>query len=187
MISVTWKGTVIVFVAGLCAGTSAGWMLWKPKTLKAETYAPPSRQPDGSLVLERKPNPKAKPAHVIPAGAVVERVASVTVRPLAAMPGPVVVDFTLIRMPDLSHRVIASSPDGEVITGVDIPIAQAVETKRLLWAAGGVYGATSNGGKAVGAFLDRDFGFVRVGAEITRNTYLTQSGWEVRVHAGIRF
>jgi hypothetical protein len=67
----------LIFVAGI--GT--GWTLWRPKPPKVEAYAPEKLQADGSLVLERKPQPDARPAHEIPKGAKLERVVQVQVKP----------------------------------------------------------------------------------------------------------
>lgn len=214
------KGAILIAVVlsiGIAAGMGIGWKLWKPKTAVVETYAREQRQTDGSLVLERKPQPDAKPAQEIPKGAKVERIVQVTVDPtqpsaaLAPMPGivpvaganlqttppsinptpcpPVRLDLTLIRLPDLTRRVIASSPDGRVTGGVDIPVDNPPAPRELKWAVGAVYGGTAWGDKAVGAFLDRDFAFLRTGAELTKNTYALQArqGWEIRARLGIRF
>ena len=66
--------------AGVAGGLYAGYAIWHPRRI-VETYAPQVRQKDSSLVLERKPDATAKPAHTIPKGAKVERVVSVTVQP----------------------------------------------------------------------------------------------------------
>ena len=101
---------------------------------------------------------------------------------------PVRVDMSLIRLKDQTRRVIASSPDGDVVGGVDIPVESAAPARVFKWAAGGVYGASSGGGRSVGAFLHRDVAFLRVGAEATRDTFSTRPGeWSGRVFAGIRF
>lgn len=216
----TWNAKAAAWgLAGLlifAAGLTTGWMLWRPKAQKAETYAREVRQQDGSLVLERKPQADAKPAQVIPKGAKVERVVQVTVQPTtppqslgpsvgpqggtsgsspveleapaAATSPPVRVDLTLVRMPDLTRRVVASSPDGQVVGGVDIPVETADRPRLLRWAAGGVYGVTSGGGRSVGAFLHRDFAFVRAGVEVTRDTPAgLASQWTGRAMVGIRF
>ena len=163
-----------------------------------ETYAPQIRQKDGSVVLERKPQSDAKPAQELPKGAKAERVGSVVVRPKATFQmdapptlgyGDVRVDWSLVKMPDQTRRMVMSSPDGEIVGGVDVPIESAREQRKLKWAVGAVYGTTAWGDKAVGAFVDRDFAFVRTGAEVTKNTY-AQTGrqaWEVRAKFGIRF
>lgn len=202
---------------GLSAGLGFGWKFWRPKRV-TETQAPAVRQQDGSLVLERKPDADANPAQQIPAGAKAVRVVQVVVQPKAPLLGPsaavpaptpggaqlaganpvpstasapvsaVRVDLTLVRMPDQTQRVIASSPDGTVVGGVDIPTESAVPPKVLKWAAGGVYGV-SQSGKSVGVFVDRDAAFLRLGAELTRQTFSTTVApqWEIRGKVGIRF
>ena len=219
--SETTKGGILlsaVLTLGILFGLQIGWKLWHTKPT-VEAYAPGQRQGDGSLVLERKPMPGAKPVQPIPAGAKVERIVQVVVErtrgardaemppisgsaPVADAPllnypqpmnpimcPPVRVDLTLIRMPDQSRRVIASSPDGRVTGGVDIPVENEATPKELKWASGAVYGGTAWGDKTLGVFLDRDFSFLRMGVELTRNTYATQArqGWEVRTKLGIRF
>jgi hypothetical protein len=201
---------------GVVTGLLLGWKLWRPVRLQPETYARAQQQSDGSTLLERKPQPDATPAQVIPPGATVERIVRVIVaphappvEPPAAIPEPntpalvmglttpqpaflippLRVDLTLVRLQDLSRRVIASSPDGTVIGGVDIPVEPSTPAKELKWAMGAVYGTTAWGDKAIGAFLDRDFAFLRTGAELTKNTYANAArpGWEFRAKFGIRF
>jgi len=200
------KGAVLlgsILAVGIILGMTIEWMILKPEAPKAEIYARAQRQQDGSLILEKKPQADAKPAQEIPKGAKVERIAQVQFRPAAAtvqtsgpnpeilqpVPPPYTLDLTLVRMPDLSRRLIASSPDGEVVGGVDIPMETLPEPKTLKWAAGVVYGGTAWGDKAVGAFVDRDFAFIRTGLELTKNTYALQArqGWEGRAKLGIRF
>jgi len=201
------KGTALlgsVLGLGVILGLGIGWSLWRPTLTKAETYAKAQRQEDGSLILERKPQADAKPAHEIPKGAKVERLAKILFQPAEAMaltsgpnpetlrraPPPFTLDLTLVRMPDHSQRVIASSPDGEIVGGVDIPVVPiAPEPRKLQWAAGAVYGGTAWGDKAIGAFLDRDFAFLRTGLELTKNTYALQArqGLEIRAKLGVRF
>jgi hypothetical protein len=201
-------GVVLVFTSGL----GLGWKLWGTKPTKVETYAPPVVQQDGSVVLERKPQADAKPAQQIPKGGKVERVVQVVVQPTQQVPSlppsgvpsvpsasgasleparppcpPVRVDLTLVRMPDDSRRVVASSPDGKVVGGVDIPVTPSVPPRPLLWAAGGLYSVKDRG---VGVWLDRDLAFARVGGEIIR-TPATSTGlpaqWTGSVRLGLRF
>jgi hypothetical protein len=201
---------VLIFGAGL--GT--GWMLWRPKTPKPEIYAQPMRQQDGSLVLERKPDAHAKPPHQIPHGAMVEDVVHVVVQPHAspvlsppsasgasgeeqkapdstpARPPcpPVHVDLTLVRMPDQSRRVVASSPDGVVIGGVDIPVETAVPQRVMKWAVGPSWNPAD---RTFGAWIERDAGFLRIGADLYQvREPLTAGGrttWTGFIRVGIRF
>lgn len=82
--------SIVLLVVGLVAGVGLGWRLFTPAPAPIETPAAEIRQGDGSVVLERAPDPLAKPAHEIPRGGTVERQVSVTVRP------------TPVRRPDLT-------------------------------------------------------------------------------------
>lgn len=203
---------VASLVLGAIVGLTTGWKLWSPKKATQETSALAQRNEDHSLVLAKQPNAEAKPAQQVPKGAVVERVVYVEVQPHGqpnvvpptvpgstvtglqatsySMPSPIRVDLTLYRLQDGTKRVVASSPDGEVVGGLDVPVEAAKPVpKELKWAAGAVYGTTAWGDKSVGAFLDRDLAFARTGIELTKNTYALSSrtGWEVRAKLGIRF
>jgi hypothetical protein len=208
----TWNTRLVAWALGVAlifgAGMGTGWSLWKPKPAKPETYAAPIVQGDGSLVLERKPQADAKPAQQVPKGGKVERVIQVTVAPTPSGPEPALpshsgsgalpeparppcppvrVDLTLVRMPDDSRRVVASSPDGRVVGGVDIPLSPSAPPRPLVWAAGGLYRPQD---KAVGAWIDRDLGFVRLGVEVIRAPAPTNGvgpQWSGMVKAGIRF
>jgi hypothetical protein len=46
---------------------------------------------------------------------------------------PVTVELSLVRMPDKTGRVIASSPDGKILTGIDIPLQSAVVQQSPRW------------------------------------------------------
>ena len=146
----TWTGKIVAVLLGVVlifgAGIAAGWKIFRPKPVAAvEVAAPAVRQADGSLILERAPDAKAVPAQQIPKGAKVERIERIQVRassapaavtvptngsgqPAAvtqALPSTTTVDLTLLRMPDESQRVVASSPDGTIVGGVDIPVSSA--------------------------------------------------------------
>lgn len=181
---------VVALAVGCVAGMGLGWALWRPKTVR-ETPAPAVRQADGSLILERRPETTARPAQQIPRGAIVERVVKVTVQPralaaLPAIPGsapagvvgpvavtpqspcpPVRVDLSLIRFQDFTRRVIASSPDGLVIGGLDVPMEPSGNPgPQLTRAAGITWERTWDGRTAWGGFFDQDFGPIRTGVEV---------------------
>lgn len=153
----------VILGVGIAAGLGIGWKLWSPKPGPVATPQPAIHQTDGSQVLEVKPDPHAKPPHQIPHGATVEDVVHVTVQPTqpAVVPlppsgsgasvgdnltptqptkppcPPVRVDLTLLRMEDGTRRVVASSPDGEIVGAVHIPVEAARPQPRpLKWAAG---------------------------------------------------
>lgn len=92
---------------------------------------------------------------------------------------PVQVDLSLVRMPDKTRRVIASSPDGKILSGVDVPIDPGELPARRPWAAGIMYTAD----RKFGGFLDRDLGPFRFGVE----AFQTTTGWGAATRAGIRF
>jgi hypothetical protein len=148
---VTWTTKIGAWVlaAGLIfvAGIGLGWKIFRPKPVATvEVAMPAARQADGSLILERAPDAKAVPAQQIPKGAKVERIEKIQVRassapaaataptngygqpgaaPTPALPSTTTVDLTLLRMPDDAQRVVASSPDGTIVGGVDIPVSSA--------------------------------------------------------------
>jgi hypothetical protein len=195
-------------------GMFAGWKLFGPKQPKTETYAQEIKQKDKSLVLERKPMTQQEaeenvPTPVIPDGGKVERKVQVVVQPNAyptvvtEIPTsgqlnavevqekppcpPVRVDLTLVRLPDSSHRVIAQSPDGDIVGGVDIPVQPVQDSKVLKWAVGGVKGRTPDGTKFIGGFVDRDWAFVRVSGAVFRSQDTVKMGWGWECRVGIRF
>jgi hypothetical protein len=201
----------VILIVGIIAGLTLGWTLWSPKKVKTEKAAPAVIQADGSVQVRVDPGAPAEPKQIIPPGAKVNSIQHIQVNldPLPVVPtttpgstgteapakpsnehSKVSVDLTDVTMPDGSHRVIASSPDGKIDAGasIDIP-APAEVAKKLTWAVGYVQGITPDGDKAIGAFIDHDMAFVRLGAEVTKNTYhqVSQSCWEVRAKIGICF
>ena len=51
--------------------------------------------------------------------------------------------------------MIASSPNGEILAGVDIPVEAARPVRTLRWAAGGLWNPPD---KTWGAWVQRDLG-----------------------------
>jgi hypothetical protein len=158
-----------------------------------EPPAPAVRQSDGSLILERKPDPAPQPKQQIPRRAKVERVAAVTVQPDAPAPEagkpcpPVTVDLTLIREPDGARRILASSPDGRVVGGLDVPvgpITPPAPAKR--WAAGLSWSPID---RTSGIWIERDLRRVRLGVEINQagGVHTSAGGLDARVRIGIAF
>lgn len=185
----------IAAIAGaIFAAAALGWWLGQPKPVQ-ETAAPEVRQADGSVVLERRPDPAAKPKQHIPRKATVERVAQVTVQPDAiAQPGkpcpPVTIDMTMIREPDGMRRVLASSPDGQVVGGLDIPVeSAALPTEPKRW---GVGLSWSVGDQTAGVWVERDVPVfskvVRLGVEVNQARVDTHAtGADVRLRVGFAF
>lgn len=181
---------LIVIACSLTAAYALGWWLGRPAKV-IETPLPAAAQADGSLVLARAPDAKAQPKQAVPKGARVERVVAVEVKPAALKPpGEALrVDMSLVRLPDSTRRVIASSPDGEVVGGLDIPVetaAPAPEPKK--WAAGVSWSPTHH---TAGVWIERDIGRLRLGAELAQVRPLGMGigieDTELRVRAGWTF
>lgn len=202
-----WQLYLALVVAGIGGGLGIGWSLWKPAPAVVETPAPAVRQPDSSLVLERKPDAKAKAPVVLPKGQTLDRVVQATVQPAAptilhdtirvpATTGPtpahevvkvdtvycppVRVQLTLTDGPDGSHRVIASSPDGRVTGGLDIPVKNTVAPRVLRWSLSAVYGSSGRYGGALG----RDAGPLHLSAGVLQAPKGGAMGF---VGVGLRF
>lgn len=183
---------IILFIAGIVVSAAAALTVWKllpppPVVTRNEPALPTVVQTDGSRVLERRPTSRQqKPVAALPPGGKLERQVEVLVQPVAPVtaqsegtaPPPVKVDLSLVRMPDESRRVVASSPDGAVVGGVDIPVLPI--ERKLNWAAGISYGSSKTGG----VWIERDLDRVRLGAELLRNP---RGDAEVRFRLGWTF
>jgi hypothetical protein len=211
----TQKGLIawaVILAVGIAAGLGIGWKLWRPKPGPVPTHQPAIQQADWSQVLEVKPDQHAKPPHQVPHGAVVEDVVHVTVQPNqpavppvsphpsnsgASVPvepakppcPPVRVDLSLLRMEDGTRRVVASSPDGQIVGAVHIPVEAAKpQPKVLKWAAGPSWNPAD---RTFGAWLERDAGPLRLGVDLHQvREPITAGGrvtWAGMIRAGIRF
>ena len=183
-----FKTLCVGFVIGLLASAClCAWYTHYKKSVKIETAAAESRQADGSLVLERNPtNQKVKPVHAVPKGGKAERVVRVDVQPERTDCPLCTVDLTLVRMPDDGLRVVASSPTGTGVGGLDVPIVPLSITKKRLWGVGGSRGTNAD---SWGLWLGRDFAMVRTGIELNK-TGEDQAGeirFEARVKLGFTF
>lgn len=173
-------------------------LLWpKQPDSVIEHAAPAIIQADGSLIAARtETQPNAKPTHMVPKGAKVERIVSATIEPAGTgikLPSgqikcpPVTVDMTLDRMEDGTRRVGLSSPDGQITKAIDIPVdpAPAMESPRK-WAAGLSYDPVR---QTTGAWLERDLWRVRVGLDVnqTRQSIGGPIGSEARLRVGFTF
>ncbi|WP_148716865.1 hypothetical protein [Chitinolyticbacter meiyuanensis] len=155
-----------------------GYLLGADDTPVPENTAPAARQVqrDGSMVAERSPDPSpSPPPHVLPRGSQEERRVSVTVRPTkqpaptVAPDGsvrcecpPVTVDLSLVQV-DGGRRVVASSPDGQVISALDVPIDPApLPPPERAWAVGVSYSTAQRWG----VWAERDMSRVRVGLDL---------------------
>ena len=83
-------------------------------------------------------------------------------------------------------RVIASSPDGEIVGAVDIPVETAAPIESHPWAAGVSFNPITQTG---GIWLERDIGRVRLGVDLNhaRPNLAAPLAAEIRVRAGWKF
>lgn len=173
-----------LLLIGAVIGGAAGYLLGRGDAPQPESIAPApvQLQLDGSLVLERRPDvAPAKPPHQIPRGAVEERRVAVTVQPEREDCTPVQVDLSLIRDGD-GRRVIASSPDGRVTSGMDIPIERGLMPPPARpWAAGVSWEPRQELG---GIWLQRDVSRLVLGAAIAEEA---GGGLRGEVRIGWRF
>ena len=174
---------------GVAVGLGFGWVLWGTQDAPVVSTAPMQevRQVDGSVVLERTPQAPSKPPHKLPKGKETNRVHAV-IGPRFIDKGlsnsdhidtvcpPVVVDVSTVETTD-GTRVVLSSPDGEV-HGEHI-VFPTVPVKTFPWAIGAVISEKME----YGAFVDRDFGPLRIGAEVMQ----TNNGLGLYARAGLRF
>lgn len=154
----------------------------KPEVIAA---APQVTQSDGSIVIERKPEAApSKAPHKIPKGSTEERRVNLKLKPdlfvtaegCQCDPAPVSVNLSLVR-DDQGRRVVASSTGGQIVSALDVPIEPTLmPPEPHPWAAGLSYGHD----KSAGAWIERDLGRIRVGAEVIRQRDQTFQG-RVRV------
>lgn len=172
---------VLLLIVGLLA-----FAFWPAAQVHEDiTAAPQVVQADNSVIAARAPDATPPPApHLIPHGFHEVRRDTVTVAPApgAAASGcpPVRVDLSLVRNGS-DQRVIASSPDGQVVSAIDVPIEAAiVPPAPKPWAAGLAYGTD----RAIGVWIDRDVGRLVLGAQLAR----TQDGrMQAQLRVGARF
>ena len=174
-------------------GIVGGWWFTRPVPV-VETYAPPVIQADGSTIAERKPDAKAKPKHVLPKGTKLERVIHIEAQGQGILLASgevktcprVTVDLSLVREQNGMKRVIASSPDGEIMGAVDIPVETAAPVESHPWAAGVSFNPITQTG---GIWIERDIGRVRLGVDLNqaRPNLAAPLAAEIRVRAGWTF
>lgn len=192
---------------------TGAWYLWHPESSPPETYKAPVVQSDGSIILERKPDPTATPVAKTPKGSVVERIVRVTVQggtPFVRGSGsvevitrvadkamskpvmvnmssvvcpPVNVEIVLVKNKDETRSVIVSSDNGTILGGVDIPVESAKPAPKPLLWAVG--GVYNPFKQTSGGFVDRDFGWLRTGVQV--NQASDTKGIEGWIKAGLRF
>lgn len=170
-VSTNWAPQLRValsLLAVILVASAGAWLAVKltPRPVP-EVITPASAvvQSDGSQVVQRSPDAHPKPPpHVLPKGAVEERRDTFVAAP-AAGASSVQIDLSLVRMPDNGRRVVASSPDGTIVSALDVPIEPGlVPSPPKKWAAGLSYSTE----REVGVWLERDVGRLRLGAEVSK-------------------
>lgn len=187
--------TVVAFLAAIGAAVAAV-LLWPRPQPVIEVAKPAMVQSDESLILERTDTqPSVKPPHVVPKGSTVERVVQVKVKPKVVIAdgikdapslspdakpanNPITVDLSLVRLTDDTKRVIASSPDGEIVGGMDIPI-ETLTYKPRVWAAGISVDPVHQVG---GVWVERDISRIRLGVDAGVNKF---HDFETRLRVGV--
>lgn len=142
----------IVIVAFLLGFHTKGYLQSKGQTKSQESPAAQFQQDDSSIVLERAPSAPSPAPHEIPKGGKEERRIELIVKPAKGIVGqidsvknstenstenskdsitndscecpPVEIALSMVRMPDGSMRAVASSANGQVIGGLDMPILE---------------------------------------------------------------
>ena len=186
----------IVLALSIIGAAIAVVLLWPHPKPVVETAKPAVVQSDGSTILERTDTqPEAKPPHVVPKGASVERVVQVKVKPKVVIAdgikdapslspdakpanNPITIDLSLVRLTDDTKRVIASSPDGEIVGGMDIPI-ETLTYKPRVWAAGISVDPMHQVG---GVWVERDISRIRLGVDAGVNKF---HDFETRLRVGV--
>lgn len=159
------------------------------------------RDPEAAVPVTVKEDARA-------AGGRVERAVSVTVRPnplptptvvgeVPAAPSEkgaepaiaaacacedVVIDLGLMRMDDGTRRVTARARGGVIVGGIDIPVDAVRMVRPKPWAVGLTVSMDMSRRRALGAFVDRDLGPLRLGLEVSQ-----RDGGTATLRAGIRF
>lgn len=161
----------VALMAALGVGGVLGYWLKSTDVPRPEVIAPAPavRQADGSLVAERRPatpSEAKKPPHQIPKGAREERRIAVTVQPTRPDCPPVRVDLSLVREGE-GRRVVASSPDGQVVQALDLPVERAlIPPPARPWAMGASYNPLT---ERAGIWVERDLAWLRIGADLIQD------------------
>lgn len=88
---------------------------------------------------------------------------------------PVRVDLSMVRMPDRTRRVVASSPDGQVVSGIDVP-SELLSVPRIpRWTVSAVAVADLDGIRP-GILITRRLGPIVVGGGLLSDPGLRRPG-----------
>lgn len=183
---------LIAFAAGALA---ALWVQKEPTTAVIDPPAAEVRLKDGTTWGKRDASaPVTQPAPTLPKGSTRSRTAEVVVRvkpKTTEQPGQACPQVTC---PDVALRLDTAtaedgssrlagliSEDGEIVSLNDHPVAPAVMSRSLPWAAGATYTKEL---EAAGAFLERDVGRLRIGGSLA---YGQEAKLVTEIRLGIRF
>lgn len=186
------------------SGLGLGWKLWmgKTTTVYREIAAPAIKLPNGGEVLEKKIAKKPSIKQELPADSTVLEEGSIIFEPtqpvtpahhdgvpdqLAEPPKKYTINFAIVKLGDNERRVVASSPDGAVVGGIDVVIDPPKQTAPLLNAVGVSY---QPGKAAWGLWATRDWKFLRLGAEVSQVKLPELQGktnYTAAITCGIRF
>lgn len=196
---------LVSVIVGLLGGLTIGWQAWGTRAPAAELAAPEQRLDYGAMMLERQPelslvpDPPIRPSSP-PGTKRIARLVRVVVEPKPAESpsapngrsiercGPVRIDLALLEMKAGGYRVVASSPDGTIVGGVDVPLAPPEAVARS--PPPNAVGVLVRGPwLAAGVFYERDIGWLRTGIEVAyrRPSFGFPGGLEAGARAGIRF
>jgi hypothetical protein len=197
--------SAVCVLAAAALGYYAGYMTRDSMEVPEDVSpAPAERLPGGGLKLERvlqeAPEARELPAAPVPPGATVDRRVRIVAQPsvnrsVESVDGtpragegvddcpPVTVDLALIRDGE-GRRVLAWSPDGRILGGLDVPIVAGLVPASQPWAAGVSYDPFDG---TPGAWVERDLGRIRIGVDVYQERNALASGLAVRLRAGWRF
>lgn len=200
-----FSGQMTTAIAAFLIGCLFMFYVMRPEVTQERTAAE-IRHADGAVTLAKDPAAGARvdaeaPTPTLPAGkhtrTVILKVVPKTqpkVEPKPQPPGddgmcitiePAECPAVTVRL-DLTEtsegsRVTASSPDGEIFGGLDVPRLPMITPRELKWAAGVAVATTVSTAPitTVGGFIDRDWGPFRTGLVVLPG--------EAHVKFGLRF
>lgn len=188
---------ILLLIFGAMCGAGGFWAgyEWRDSLTRTESVTPAAerRIDDGAVVLERSPRGTAAerelPPVPIPDGATAERRVRVIIQPIPVpvecpQPPKCIVDLALIREGD-GRRVVATSPTGAILGGLDVPLIPLELPAQARWAAGVSYNPFEG---AAGAWLERDVGPAVLGLDVyQRRIDGREPDLAARIRVGWRF
>lgn len=115
-----------------------------------EPAAPAVVQADGSLVLERRPEPSPR-APKVPDGTKMERLALVKLDPIPSHPGPITLELMTVVEPSGARRAVVAAEGARIVGGVDYAPRPPTAAQGGPWAFGPALGVDMDGRRRLGA------------------------------------